>query len=88
MRTSPLCHTLQVRDVAGNVESAGEGVTRTVVGAGVYTSLTITGAYAEQALCDESQIHSLPSQLSFSQGAAINVPYATAYRALFNELTP
>jgi len=79
---SPLSYT-PGSDAAGNVESAGEGVTRTVVGARVYTSGTITGAYAEQALCDESQIHPLPSKLSFSQGAAINVPYATAYRALF-----
>ena len=42
----------------------------------------MSGAYAEQALCEESDVHPLPKQLSFSQGAAINVPYATAYRAL------
>jgi NADPH2:quinone reductase len=70
-------------DATGIVDSIGEGVTLTAVGGRVYTSRTITGAYAERALCDESQIHPLLSQLSFSQGAAINVPYATAYRALF-----
>jgi NADPH2:quinone reductase len=70
-------------DAAGLVESVGEGVTNVAVGARVYTSGTITGAYAEQALCEEYQVHPLPEKLSFAQGAAINVPYATAYRALF-----
>jgi len=70
-------------DAGGVVESTGEGVTDLAVGARVYTSGSITGTYAEQALCEESQVHPLPEKLSFEQGAAINVPYATAYRALF-----
>lgn len=69
-------------DAAGIIESAGQNVSR-AAGERVYISGTITGAYAEQALCQESDVHRLPKQLSFSQGAAINVPYATAYRALF-----
>ncbi len=70
-------------DAAGVVESVGEGTARVKVGARVYTSGTLTGAYAEQALCDELQVHPLPEIVSFAQGAAVNVPYATAYRALF-----
>jgi NADPH2:quinone reductase len=74
-------------DAAGVVEAVGEGVTRIAAGARVYISGTLSGAlcgaYAEQALCDESQIHVLPEGLTFSQGAAINITYATAYRALF-----
>lgn len=70
-------------DAAGVVESVGEGVTHVAVGARVYTSGSITGTYAEQMLCEEYQLHPLPEKLSFAQGAAINVPYATAYRALF-----
>ena len=70
-------------DAAGIVESVGEGVTGVTVGARVYVSGTISGAYAEQALCEEPQVHPLPEQISFAQGAAINIPYATAYRALF-----
>jgi len=31
----------------------------------------------------ESQVHRLPSSISFSQGAGIGVPYTTAYYALF-----
>jgi NADPH:quinone reductase len=34
-------------------------------------------------LCDESQVHPLPENTSFAQGAGVYVPYATAYRALF-----
>jgi len=70
-------------DAAGVVKSIGESVTGIAVGARIYTSGTITGAYAEQALCAEAQLHLLPANISYEQGAAINVPYATAYRALF-----
>ncbi len=70
-------------DAAGVIERVGEGVTRLKVGDRVYSSGTVSGAYAEQALCDESQVQLLPQRVSFSQGAAIGIPYATAYRALF-----
>jgi NADPH2:quinone reductase len=70
-------------DAAGIVESIGEGVTRVKVGARVYISGSISGAYAEQALCDEQQVHPLPDKVTFAQGAGVSIPYATAYRALF-----
>jgi NADPH2:quinone reductase len=70
-------------DAGGIVEAVGEGVARFRPGERVYTSGTITGAYAERALADAKRVHSLPEKLSFAQGAAIGVPYATAYRALF-----
>ena len=41
------------------------------------------GTYAERALCTPSQLYRLPARASFAQGAALGVPYATAYRALF-----
>ena len=44
----------------------------------------IVGAYAELAVCTAPQVHRLPARASFAQGAAIGVPYATAYRALFH----
>lgn len=69
-------------DAAGVIESMSQNADL-ALGARVYVSGTMSGAYAEQALCQESDVHPLPQQLSFSQGAAINVPYATAYRALF-----
>ena len=70
-------------DAAGVVDSIGENVTRVAAGSRVYVAGTISGAYAERALCHESQVHPLPQNISFAQGAAVNVPYATAYRALF-----
>lgn len=72
-------------DAAGLVEAVGQGVRRFKSGDRVYTSGTLTGAYAEAALCEEGQVHPLPKQISFEQGAAIGVPYATAYRALFQK---
>lgn len=71
-------------DAAGVVEAVGPGVTRVAVGDRVYTSGTLTGAYAELTLCQESKVHPLPEKISFEAGAAINIPYATAYRALFH----
>lgn len=70
-------------DAAGDVEAVGEGVTRVSVGDRVYVAGTLTGSYAERTLSNESQVHPLPQHVSYSQGAAINVPYATAYRGLF-----
>ena len=49
----------------------------------VYIARAISGTYAEFALCDESQAHPLPPNVSFAQGAAMGTPYATAYRGLF-----
>jgi NADPH2:quinone reductase len=70
-------------DVAGTVESVGEGVTTARVGDRVYAWVRPDGASAEQAVCPSADVHALPPRLSFAQGAAIAVPYATAYRALF-----
>jgi NADPH2:quinone reductase len=70
-------------DAAGIVEDVGSGVKRFKAGDRVYTSGTITGSYAELTLCEELHIHPLPSKTSFAQGAALGVPYGTAFRALF-----
>jgi NADPH2:quinone reductase len=70
-------------DAAGTIEALGEGVKRLKAGDRIYTVGTISGAYAEKALCLESQVHSLPPRVTYSQGAALNVPYSAAYRALF-----
>lgn len=69
-------------DAAGVVEAVGAGVTGLQAGDRVYTSDTLTGSYAEFALSNQTTVHRLPANLSFQQGAAINIPYATAYRAL------
>lgn len=71
-------------DAAGVVEAVGPGVSRPKPGDRIYTANTLTGSYAEFALCEEKSVHRLPANLTFQQGAAINIPYATAYRALFH----
>lgn len=71
-------------DGAGTVESVGHGVKRFSAGDRVYTAGSLTGTYAEQCLCDEGSLFPLPANASFSQGAAMHVPYATAYRGLFH----
>jgi NADPH:quinone reductase len=80
-RIPPLPYT-PGSDGAGVVEEVGEGVTAFKSGDRVYTAGSLTGTYAELALCDAEQVHRLPDNASFAQGAALGVPYATAYRAL------
>lgn len=70
-------------DAAGTVLSVGQDVHRVKVGDRVYVAGSIGGTYAEQVLCRESQVHLLSKNASFQQGAALGVPYATAFRALF-----
>jgi NADPH2:quinone reductase len=71
-------------DGAGTVVAVGESVENVEVGERVYIGGTLRGAYAGQALCEAAQVHPLPARVSFAQGAGVNVPYATAYRALYN----
>lgn len=69
-------------DGAGDVVAVGEGVTRFRVGDRVYLHGSVTGTYAELALAEESHVHPLPEPITYAQGAALGIPYATAYRAL------
>jgi len=70
-------------DAAGTVAAVGAGVEKLAAGARVYFGGTLSGAYADRALCDAAQVHPLPARVSFAQGAGVNVPYATAYRGLY-----
>ena len=71
-------------DGAGIIESIGEGVAGVKSGDRVYTSDTLTGSYAQFTLCEPRGVHPLPEKISFAQGAALGIPYATAHRALFH----
>lgn len=73
------------KDAAGIVESIGESVTKFKKGDRVYTADSLTGTYAESALCEEAQLGRLPENVSFEQGAGVWTPYATSYRALFQK---
>jgi NADPH2:quinone reductase len=70
-------------DAAGVVEAVGAGVTDLAVGDRVYTNRALTGSYAERALVDAADAHALPEHVGFPAGAALGVPWATAYRGLF-----
>jgi NADPH2:quinone reductase len=72
-------------DAAGVVEAVGDGVTKVKAGDRVYTAKTVTGAYAEYAIVLENQVYPLPQKITFEQGAALFVAYATAYHALYQE---
>ncbi|MEK7701870.1 MAG: NADPH:quinone reductase [candidate division NC10 bacterium] len=76
-------------DAAGVVEAVGEGVKRAKQGDRVYVVRTagppLTGGYAELAACPEALVQPLPASVSFSQGAAVAVPYGTAYRGLHHK---
>jgi len=71
-------------DGAGIVEAVGESVKKVKRGDRVYTTQTLSGAYAEYALALEQQVHLLPARASFSQGAGVWVPYGTAYHGLYH----
>lgn len=48
----------------------------------VFTTGTVGGGYAEYTLAADECVYKLPDALDFTQGAAIGIPYFTAYRAL------
>lgn len=73
-------------DAAGTIEAVGQGVTGHEPGQRVWIAALLaarcTGTYAELVACDAAAVHRLPPSVRFSQGAALGVPYTTAYRAL------
>jgi NADPH2:quinone reductase len=75
-------------DGAGEVLATGAEVSGFKAGDRVYIAndnlgTPRTGLCAEQALCAPTQLHRLPDHVTFAQGAAMGVPYATAYYSLF-----
>ena len=68
-------------EVAGEVESVGDGVETPSVGDRVLAG-TRFGGYAELVTVPAGQVLPLPDALSFEQGAAFPVNYGTAYAAL------
>ena len=68
-------------EVAGDVESVGEGVEGVAVGDRVMAG-TRFGGHAELVSVPANAVLPLPEGLSYEQGAAIPVNYATAYAGL------
>jgi NADPH2:quinone reductase len=76
------------QDGAGTIKAVGAGVTKWSAGdrviIGQTTAGRLQGCYAEQCVCDADWVWPLPANLSFAQGAAINITHVTAFRALFD----
>lgn len=72
-------------DAAGEVAALGEGVEGLAVGQRVYVTAARPGSYAELLAAPRERVFALPDPLSFEQGAAVGVPYATAYRAIHDK---
>lgn len=70
-------------DGAGVITAIGPEVRHRTVGQRVYVAHSLSGTYAEEALCQEFHTHPLPEKISYGQGAAIGIPYGAAFRALF-----
>ncbi|HKQ99018.1 MAG TPA: NAD(P)-dependent alcohol dehydrogenase [Pyrinomonadaceae bacterium] len=68
------------RDVAGQVEAVGRNVTRFKPGDEVFGSCL--GAFAEYACTPESSLVMKPENVTFDQGAAVNVAGHTALQGL------
>jgi NADPH2:quinone reductase len=79
-------------DAGGEIEAVGANVKNYKAGDRVFIHGTAAehthghygGAYAQKAVCNLDHVYRLPAKISFGQGAAMGVPYATAYRALFH----
>ena len=69
-------------DCSGIVKEVGASVKNIVKGQRVYTTMTNSGSYAQFTSAPANYVHPLPDELSFPQGAALGIPYVTAYRVL------
>ena len=70
-------------EVAGTVAEVGGGVDGVTVGDRVIAGTQFNG-YQEQVAVDAKQVIPLPDNLSFEQGAAVPVNYATAWAGLMS----
>src|SRR5579863_3060227 len=71
-------------DVCGEVEAVGAGVTHVKPGDRVF-GRAFAGGYAEKTCLTANETVALPANLSWEEGAAIPIPFFTAYRALYHK---
>jgi NADPH:quinone reductase len=71
-------------DVCGEVESIGAGSGSLKLGQRVF-GRALTGGYGELACLAADEAIPLPANLSFEEGAAIPIPFYTAFHALHNK---
>src|SRR5216683_6448498 len=71
-------------DVCGEVEAVGSGVGHVKPGDRVF-GRALGGGYAQKTCLAASEAIPLPSNLSFEEGAAIPIPFYTAYHAVHHK---
>jgi NADPH:quinone reductase-like Zn-dependent oxidoreductase len=69
-------------EVAGTISAVGDGVDAGRVGERVMAG-TAFGGYASQVVVPQADAVALPERLSFEEGAAVPVVYATAWASLY-----
>ena len=72
-------------DVAGEVEAVAADISHVSVGDRVFGRSINGGGYAEKACLPGPETIPLPDSLSFAEGAAIPVPFYTAYVAVHHK---
>lgn len=70
-------------EIAGVVESVGEGVTRVAPGDRVI-AMVGHGGLVEKVVVDAARVHALPEGRSFEEGSALLLTYATTIHALLD----
>lgn len=78
---APKPPTVMGYEVAGVVEAAGPDVERVQPGQRVFAGTRFNG-FAEKVATDAKNVFPLPDNMSFEQGAALPVNYATAFAAI------
>lgn len=78
---APKPPTVLGTDIAGTVAAVGEAVETLAVGDRVF-GVTRYGGYAERANTLADNLRPLPGRLTFEQGAAVPINYATAWMSL------
>lgn len=84
LRFIPTSKLILGRDLAGTVEAVGSNVTGFKPGDLVYTctQAIVGGAYAEYATTHQNAVALMPTNLNFSQAAAVPLTALTAYQGL------
>jgi len=72
------------KDGAGIVEEVGAHVVGFKKGDRVFSTLVSSGSLAEYGVVESNRLFPLPENMSFDEGAALGIPYFTAYRGLFH----
>lgn len=74
-------------EVAGRIDSVGEGVTTWAVGDAVI-GLTLFNGYSSRLCLDAEQVFALPSSLSMAEGASLPTVFLTAWFMVHQQLHP